>query len=81
MKISVVVKTNARRNSVEKISEQEYRVFVNAPPVEGKANEAVIRLLSDFFSVPKSSIRLLHGHHGKKKLFELQESSSNPILL
>jgi uncharacterized protein YggU (UPF0235/DUF167 family) len=40
------------------------KVSVNAPPVDGKANEALIRVLADALSVPKANIEILRGGDG-----------------
>lgn len=69
MKISVAVKPNSKKESVEAQADGSYIVRVNAPPVEGRANERVIELLSDFLGRPKSSFELVAGHRGKKKTF------------
>jgi len=45
--------------------------MVNAPPVEGKANQAVIAVLADFFAVPKTSIRLIAGVKSRRKVFQI----------
>jgi uncharacterized protein YggU (UPF0235/DUF167 family) len=37
----------------------------------GKANEEVVELLARYFSVPKSSVKLLGGQSSRKKLFEI----------
>ena len=58
MILSITVKPNAKREGVEKRPDGSYRVAVHAPPVEGKANEAVVEMLADYFSVPKSSVRI-----------------------
>jgi uncharacterized protein len=71
MKIKVCVKPNARKNEVIKNEDGTYLVRVNAPPVEGKANEKVIELLSDFFKKPKRSISIIAGFKGKVKIFEI----------
>lgn len=71
MKLSTTVKTNAKHAGVEKLPDGSLRVLVNAPPVEGKANEAVIETLAEYFSVRKSSIQILKGHHAKRKLVEI----------
>jgi uncharacterized protein YggU (UPF0235/DUF167 family) len=55
---------------VQRISETEYAVSVNASAREGKANEAVIELLADYFSVPISSIRIVRGEKARRKLIE-----------
>lgn len=70
-RIWVTVKPQSSREEVRKISHGEYSVAVQAPAREGKANEALIELLADHFSVPKSSIRILRGQTGKRKLVEI----------
>lgn len=71
LRIAVTVKPQARKESVTQISESEYRVAVHAPPVDGKANRAVIELLAEHFSVPKSSIKIIRGESARKKLIEI----------
>ncbi|MGZ3690029.1 MAG: DUF167 domain-containing protein [Pseudobdellovibrio sp.] len=71
MKITVSVKPNSKMDKVEKINDTEYLVRVHAPPVDGKANERLIELLSKYFKRPKSCIELLSGTKSKKKIFEI----------
>lgn len=61
----------AGKNEVQKISEGEYRVKVTAVPEKGKANEAVIKILADFFDVPKSSINIIGGKSTRVKLIDI----------
>ena len=70
MKISVQVKPNSKKESVE-LTDGVYIVRVNAPPVEGAANERVIELLAEHLDRPKSSIQLVSGHRSKRKIFLL----------
>lgn len=71
MKISVKVKPGAKYDGVTKVDETHYVVNVKAPPVEGKANEAVIRALSEYLGIPKSHIRILKGEASKNKIVEI----------
>lgn len=71
IRITVEVKPRAKNDTVEKLSARQYRVSVHAPPVDGKANEAVIKLLAQHFSVSKSSVRVLRGRTSRKKLVEI----------
>lgn len=71
MNISVKVKTNAKKEFVEKIADDQYLVSVSAQPQEGKANASVIKLLADFLNVPKSEITLIRGKKSKNKVFSL----------
>jgi len=47
------------------------KIAVQAPPVEGAANRAVIRLLAEFFDTRPSAVRLLRGAKSKNKVFEI----------
>ena len=71
MKIQLTVKTNARKNEVESLGENEYKVSVSVPPVEGKANERIIEFLSEYFNNPKRSISIVRGNTSKTKTVEI----------
>lgn len=71
MKIFIQVKANARVAAVEKLDEINYRVSVKEPPVQGKANGAVIAVLADYFKVPMGAVRIVAGHASKKKIVEI----------
>ncbi len=71
MKISIKVKTNAKETKVEKLEGSNYIVKVKTAPIEGKANEAVIKALSAFFDVPKSNIAIKSGLTSKQKIVEI----------
>jgi uncharacterized protein (TIGR00251 family) len=43
------------------------KLKVNAPPVEGAANKAVVKFLAKLFGVPKSSIEIIRGETGREK--------------
>jgi len=70
-KIWVKVKAQAREESVTQLSAANYHVSVSAPREKGKANEAIVALLAEYFSVPKSQIKILRGHTAKTKLVEV----------
>lgn len=71
MKISVQVKAGAKENKVEDMGGGHYRVRVKAPPIEGKANEALVAVLAEYFDVPKRNVRLCSGRTSKQKMFEI----------
>lgn len=71
MKIIVKIKPNSKENSVAKTGENEFALRVKAPAKEGRANEAVIKLLSAYFDVPKTSIAIIKGHSSKNKIISL----------
>ena len=71
MKVQLVVKTNARKNSVELREDGSLFVCVNVPPAEGKANKKVIEVLAEHFHKPKSAFTIISGKTSKKKVIEV----------
>ena len=74
MIISVKVKPQAKENRVEKIGENNFAVWVKAKPIEGKANQAVIKILSEYFDKLQSKIILLKGEKSRNKIFSIAQS-------
>jgi hypothetical protein len=72
MRIQVRVKPNSR---TEEVSQEidSFIVKVKEPPREGKANQAVIRLLAEHFGVPRSRVRILNGFRSRNKVIEVAE--------
>ncbi|HRN77078.1 DUF167 domain-containing protein [Ottowia sp.] len=52
------------------------RVRLGAPPVDGKANAALIAWAARAFGVPKTQVELLHGASGRQKLLQLRFGSA-----
>jgi uncharacterized protein (TIGR00251 family) len=72
MKISVKVKPNAKQEKIEKVTESHFLIWVKEKPREGKANKAVIKVLSEYFGVPQSQVVLLKGQASREKIFEIK---------
>ncbi|MCD6599675.1 MAG: DUF167 domain-containing protein [Dehalococcoidia bacterium] len=70
MKIQVKVKVNSRTEEVSQ-KDSSFTVKVNKPPREGKANQAVLKLLAKHFEVPKSQVRIISGIKSKNKIIEI----------
>jgi len=73
MKVSVKVKANTSQERIEKIGDTNFIVWIREKPVEGKANEAVIKALAEYFGVAKSNIALIKGQASKQKIFEIND--------
>lgn len=72
MVIRIKVQTRASFERVEEVGLDEYKVWVTAPPADNAANEAVIDILSDFFDVAPSKIRIRSGYKSTHKLIEIE---------
>lgn len=71
MKIFVKAKPNAKQEKVEKIDEAHFVVSVKEPPRQGRANEAVAKVLAEYFKMNRSAFKLVSGFSSKNKIFEI----------
>lgn len=71
MQLSVIAHPNAKRPRIEEDLLGVMHVYVNAPPLEGKANKAVVEALAEHFHVKKRAVTLLSGERSKHKRFEI----------
>jgi len=72
MKIFVKAKPSAYKEFVEKIDDIHFVVAVREPPVNGLANLAIRKVLSDYLHVPQLNIRLSPGFSSRNKIFEIK---------
>jgi uncharacterized protein (TIGR00251 family) len=71
MVLQVKVKPNARVSSLTQEPDGSWTARVKAPPVEGKANEELIRLVAAHFRCPKSAVTIKSGASGRTKRIEV----------
>ena len=72
MLIKVKVFPNSKKEEVIKKSEDSFEVRVKEKPEKGKANREVVRILSCYFKIPESKIRLVKGFKKRNKIFEIK---------
>ena len=71
MRIYVKVHPKSSQIKVLKTAENEYEVWVTAPPVDNAANEMLIRTLAEHFNVSKSSLAIIGGKTARIKIIEI----------
>lgn len=59
--------TRASRSEVAEVVQDELKVRLQAPPVDGKANKELIRLLSRQLRVPAGNVAIISGQTGRHK--------------
>jgi uncharacterized protein (TIGR00251 family) len=60
----------AKQNKV--VAEQDrLKVYLTAPAIEGRANEALIKILADYLKIRKSEIRIIRGEKSRDKVIEV----------
>lgn len=70
--LAVRVTPRASRDEIaEVLSDGTIRIRLTAPPVEGKANKALIKFLAKVLDVPPSRIEIVAGEGGRDKLVSI----------
>ncbi len=70
MVIKVTVKTSSKEVLIKKIDDV-YRISLKSKPFHNSANLELIGVLSSYFHIPKSSVKISHGLRSKNKLIEI----------
>jgi uncharacterized protein (TIGR00251 family) len=78
--IAVRVTPRASKNEiVEVLNDGTIKVHLVAPPVEGKANEALVKFLAQVLGVTASRIEVVAGANGRDKLFSVLEMDAATV--
>ncbi|MEJ2610532.1 MAG: DUF167 family protein [Candidatus Thiodiazotropha sp.] len=59
--------------------DNEYKISLTAPPVDGKANARLLKFISNAFGLPRSRISLLSGESSRSKRLRLKSPKRLPI--
>lgn len=71
VKIFVTAKPNAKEARVSQIDETHFIVAVKEPPVAGRANEAILKAVAEYFGIAPSGVKIVSGHTSRRKILEL----------
>jgi uncharacterized protein (TIGR00251 family) len=71
VRISVQVSPNAKKTEVVGVLEDALKLRLQAQPIEGRANEALVKYLAKALSVPRGAVAITHGTANKRKLIEV----------
>jgi len=71
--LQVRVKPNARTEALAQQPDGSWLAQVKAPPAEGAANEALLRLIAAHFSVRRTQVRIKSGASSRVKRIEIDD--------
>jgi uncharacterized protein (TIGR00251 family) len=69
--LAVKVQPRARKNAVNGVVGEALKLALTAPPVEGRANQAVVEFLAELFRIPRSSVTIASGLSNRNKVIRL----------
>jgi len=79
VRFSVRVQPRASRTGVEGVHGDALKLRVNAPPVDGAANEAVVEALAEALGVPRRAVRIVAGESSRTKVVEVDGVSAEAV--
>ena len=70
MKYTITVKPGSSQEKIVETAPGKLTVYLRAKAHDGEANDALIKLLSKTYKVPKTTIKILRGQKSRRKLIE-----------
>lgn len=73
MRINIKAKPNSKEEKVEKTDDGSYSVSVKEPPIQGRANRAIIKILGEYFNKPDYKIKIVSGWTARTKVVDVAD--------
>jgi uncharacterized protein (TIGR00251 family) len=80
VRFGVRLTPRAASNDIDGVVDSILRVRVTAPPVDGAANEALVRLLADRLGVPRRDVRIASGESSRQKIVAVDGVAADVIV-
>ena len=77
--LSVRIHPGARKSAITGIHDNALKISLTTPPVDGRANEALIAFLAEVLHVPKSRVDLLTGQTSRSKTLRITGKSAAEV--
>lgn len=75
--LTLHIQPGARKTEVAGVHGDALKIRLAAPPVDGKANAALIEFVADRLGVSKSGVRLVSGQTSRRKIVEIAAAPSD----
>jgi len=75
VRLLVQVAPNAKKSEVAGVHDEALKIRLQAQPIEGQANDALIRYLAARLAVPKSAVTIAHGHTSRRKTIDVASAT------
>jgi uncharacterized protein (TIGR00251 family) len=75
----VQVVPRASRERLGPVVGDRLKVQLTAPPVDGAANDALVRLLAGALSLPRAQVSILRGETGRKKTIRIDGAAADQL--
>lgn len=77
--LSIRIQPRASKNEIVTMATGGLKIRLTAPPVDGAANEALVKFLSDTLSIPRSHVEIVSGHTSRDKIVRISGMSGADV--
>jgi len=77
--LTLHIQPGARKTEIAGQHGDALKIRLAAPPVDGKANEALLRFVAETLHLPKSSVCLKSGQTSRRKVVEVSRTTAEEI--
>ena len=81
VRLAVQVQPNAKKTEVMGVFDDALKIRLQAQPIDGKANDALIAFLAKRLSVPRKALTITHGLASRRKVIALMGQGWSPEAL
>ncbi len=79
--LTLYIQPGAKHTAVVGLHGNALKIKLSAPPIEGKANKALLKFLAERFQVPLRQVSLKQGAQSRCKIVEIHQSTVGPQVL
>ena len=72
MTLTLHIQPGARKTEFAGLHGDALKIRLAAPPVDGKANDALVKFIAETLGLPKSAVNLKSGHTSRRKVLEVR---------
>ena len=76
--LTLYIQPGAKSSAVVGLHGDALKIKLASPPIDGKANKALLQFIAAKFDIPLRKIKLIRGEKSRHKTIEIIESSRNP---
>ena len=76
--LTLHIQPGAKRSELAGLHGDALKIRLAAPPIEGRANDALLKFIAELFGVPQRQVELLRGGQSRHKLVKVSGSAVEP---
>ena len=77
--LTLHIQPGAKKTEIAGLHGDALKIRLAAPPVDGKANEALVKFLAETLELPKSAVSLKSGQTSRRKVLEISGATAAAV--